>query len=133
MDNKFTMEDIIRDQLIKVDKEYITVDLNDSFTAVHNDGGVYIFESEDGSPLYVGITDNVGRRISSHINGWGNQDIYNYNTDLLTVKYFKEEDKLIRDMYESYLIHTLKPRYNVSKTNRQKYNVINKGGISNVK
>src|SRR5699024_2383907 len=71
-------------------------------------------------PLYVVITDNIYRRISSHLNGYGSSDIYEYNHNKLSIAFFQEDNVLYRDIYESYLIYRFNPRYNISKTAKHK-------------
>lgn len=86
-------------------------------------GGVYTFYSEYDEPLYVGISSNVCKRVPEHLgSAKGNIDLVNYvgsgKGGYVTV--FYEEDKAYQELYESYLIRTLNPRFNISKTGRKK-------------
>lgn len=105
---------------MRIDKEIITLPASPREVLHYPVGGVYGFIGESDQLLYVGISDNVGRRISAHLNGGGSQDIFRYNRDLLKVNFFEEENPLYRDLYESYLIYTLNPRYNIGKTDKEK-------------
>lgn len=120
MSDKVTLDEIMSDRRLLIDKEIVTLPATSKDLLQLNTGGVYTFIGLDDLPLYVGMTDNLGRRISAHLNGWGSKDIFNYNKDQLKVSYFEEERIIYRDIYESYLIHVLEPRYNVSKTDKHK-------------
>lgn len=92
-------------------------------TAVKPLGGIYTFYSAHREPLYVGISNNVAKRLDQHFTGKGNQDIHRY---LKTgrqgyIEVFYEADRGFQELYENYLIIALKPRYNVAKTGRVRY------------
>lgn len=86
--------------------------------AFNRSGGVYVFFNEYEEPLYVGISDNVNRRIKAHLTGRGSKDLKRYNVNKLKVAVFYEKNVAYREIYESYLIETLQPRFNVAKTGR---------------
>lgn len=116
-----TLDDLLGKRLLRIDRPFIRIPATNEDALSITEGGVYLFVGEDEAPLYVGLTDNLGRRLSAHLNGWGSQDVFNYNRGLLQIDYFEEPNVLYRDIYESYLIHTLNPRYNIGKTDKRKY------------
>lgn len=86
-------------------------------------GGVYIFYNKHKEPLYVGISNDVGKRVREHLGTpKGNKDICKYLEagNYISVQVFYEPDKMHQEVYESYLIYQLNPRFNVQKTGRQK-------------
>jgi excinuclease UvrABC nuclease subunit len=86
-------------------------------------GGVYIYYNIHHEPLYVGISNSLYRRVPEHISSSkGNKDLVHY---IASGKYvyadvFYEDEKMYQEVYESYLIHQLNPRFNVQKTGREK-------------
>lgn len=120
-DRGITLDELLDQELLRMGRGFQHVPATSKDVLSITEGGVYVFEGVDEAPLYVGLTDNIGRRLSAHLNGWGSQDIYHYNRELLTVKFFTEANVLHRDIYESYLIYTLRPRYNIGKTDKKKY------------
>lgn len=86
-------------------------------------GGVYVFYNRHNEPLYVGISSRLDRRVPEHlVEGRGNKDLFQYiqSGKYVYVEVFYEDSKLYQEMYESYLIHQLNPRFNVSKTDRER-------------
>lgn len=120
MTDKITLNKLLQEELLSLHKNVVTLPVHSPQLAEHRYGGVYMFKDVDDNVLYVGISDNLYRRISSHLKGYGSTDIYHYNHDKLTVEFFREDHILYRDIYESYLIYTLNPRYNIGKTDRRK-------------
>lgn len=118
-----TLEELLSNDLMRIDKVINAFPVDSPELAKHTAGGVYIFVDSDKQVLYVGISDNIYRRVYSHLRGSGSIDIFKYGTDKLSVQFFEEENALYRDIYESYLIYQLRPRYNISKTNRVKVSV----------
>lgn len=94
------------------------IDLLKGNGAFNRVGGVYVFYNEYEEPLYVGISDNVNRRVKAHLTGRGSKDLKRYNVGKLKVAVFYESNVAYREIYESYLIETLQPRFNVAKTGR---------------
>ena len=117
---KITLKELLEDGLLIINKEVRTLPVTSEALQELSGGGVYVFKDRDNQTLYVGITDDLKRRISAHLSGYGSLDIYNYKKERLVLEYFNEEDVIYRDIYESYLIHQLKPRYNISKTSKIK-------------
>ncbi|MFG3611482.1 GIY-YIG nuclease family protein [Rummeliibacillus stabekisii] len=86
-----------------------------------NSSGVYLFKTAEGQPLYVGITDNLSRRIYQHMTGRGNKDLYRYSkNNPIELEVYLEENLGYKELYESYLILLLNPRYNISKVSRKR-------------
>lgn len=86
-------------------------------------GGVYCFYNSYHEPLYVGISDSVAKRVPKHLKwGTGNPDLFMYFKAGKGgyVSVFYEESKAYQEVYESYLIYRLNPRFNVAKTGRVK-------------
>ena len=117
---KITLEKLLKEDLLYIDKEIHALPVTSETLQELSGGGVYVFKDKDRQILYVGITDDLKRRISAHLNGYGSQDIFNLKKDDLIIEFFNEENVIYRDIYESYLIHQLKPRYNISKTSKAK-------------
>ena len=118
--DKITLKKLLDEELLELDKEIHALPVTSEMLQELSGGGVYVFKDCDDQILYVGITDDLKRRISAHLSGYGSLDIYNYKKERLVLEYFNEEDVIYRDIYESYLIHQLKPRYNISKTSKIK-------------
>lgn len=117
---QYTLEEVLEQKLIYIPHEEVTLPSDSPLLSQHTYGGVYLFKDSDGLVLYVGMTDNIYRRITSHLKGYGSPDLFHYKADNLQVTFFREDEALYRDIYESYLIYLLKPRYNVGKTGRKK-------------
>lgn len=86
-------------------------------------GGVYIFFNQYKEPLYVGISNDVGKRVREHLGTpKGNKDLCQYIEagNYISVQAIYEPDKKYQEVYESYLIHQLNPRFNIQKTGRCK-------------
>lgn len=72
--------------------------------------GVYVFFSEDGTPLYVGKTVSFKRRFIKHSTS---SEFFNVAT---SVRLYIVENEYEKDIYETHLISELKPEYNKAKT-----------------
>lgn len=126
--NKITLEQLLDEQLLQIpeiDEVLLTEDVRRGHR-FKNTGGVYIFYNRFNEPLYVGISYNVGKRVPEHLfNSKGNPDLQQYlNCEELQqgcyVAVFYEKDKAKQELYESYLIKLLFPRFNINKTDRDK-------------
>lgn len=124
---KHTLETLIsHDQLIIPECTQADVEeLLQGTKEIKTVAGVYLFKTSH-SVLYVGVTDNVRRRVFQHLKGRGNKDLKAVLQNGIvrkdiSVYYFEESIPIYRDFYESYLIATKKPRYNISKVMRKKY------------
>lgn len=86
-------------------------------------GGVYVFYNLHNEPLYVGISNRLDRRVPEHLgSSKGNKDLIHYiaSGKYVYVEIFYEPKKMYQEVYESYLIYQLEPRFNVGKTGREK-------------
>ncbi|KAA6455017.1 nucleotide excision repair endonuclease [Bacillus atrophaeus] len=85
-------------------------------------GGVYTFYNKYLEPLYIGISVNVGKRVMEHFGTpKGNKDLCQYiERETVYISVFYEDRKIYQEIYESYLIKVMSPRFNVDKTGRQK-------------
>lgn len=88
-----------------------------------NRGGVYVFYNVHHEPLYVGISNRLDRRVPEHLgSSKGNKDLIQYISSgkQVYLEVFYEDEKLYQEVYESYLIYQLNPRFNIGKTGREK-------------
>jgi DNA polymerase III subunit epsilon len=75
--------------------------------------GVYVFKNEHGDAVYVGKSKNLHKRISAHLGGNSNvKDLMDHTTHC---EVFFIEDYSLADIYETYLINSLKPLSNLDK------------------
>lgn len=75
--------------------------------------GVYFLYSKTHDLLYVGKAKNLRIRIREHING--NTNTKDFSNKIKEIEYFVETNAFHAELYETYIINTLKPKYNVSK------------------
>jgi excinuclease UvrABC nuclease subunit len=120
-----TIKELIEDKLLSIPPIDQTLSI-EKLTYGHRfkqGGGVYIFYSKHGEPLYVGISNNLSKRVPEHLqSSKGNRDLITYTRMYPRgfVSVFYEDDKRYQELYESYLIAVLNPRFNVQKTGREK-------------
>jgi excinuclease UvrABC nuclease subunit len=123
--NKITLEELVNNRLLlvpEIDDVLYAEDLKNGYR-FKDRGGVYIFYNRHNEPLYVGISYSLAKRVPEHLgSSKGNKDLMQYieNKWGVYVAVFYEDDKAYQEMYESYLIKILNPRFNVSKTGRVK-------------
>lgn len=118
----YSVDDLFTKRLIEtpeIEESYTATELLEGNGSFSGKGGVYVFYNKYKEPLYVGISDNVQRRVKAHLTGGGSRDLALYTQKMYVVAFY-EDDAAYRDVYESYLIHTLQPRYNIAKTGRVK-------------
>ncbi|MCY8738884.1 nucleotide excision repair endonuclease [Bacillus haynesii] len=76
-------------------------------------GGIYFIYGEGGELLYIGKAKNLRNRLKQHFQGKTNtKESSNF---FVKYKYLICEDPFEREMYETYLINTMKPKENKSK------------------
>lgn len=94
-------------------------------------GGIYIFY-QGRKTLYVGIANDLNKRITHHITGHnrGNKLLYKEIIEgpPFSLEVFEEENRAYRELYESYLILTKKPTLNKKKTPKPYTLPANSGG-----
>lgn len=92
-----------------------------TYKNVKKRAGVYKIYNKEGKLMYIGQSKNLRRRLYEHFTGKRKGEF------IETVRFFYVdfEDGFITDscldMYETYLIRTLKPRYNVHQTAPMRY------------
>jgi excinuclease UvrABC nuclease subunit len=74
--------------------------------------GIYLFY-DDNELLYIGKTVNLYSRLIGHINGSSNLKDVKHNFKRVEVIFIN--DVVGREIYETYMINTLKPLLNVDK------------------
>jgi len=79
-----------------------------------NKAGIYLFYGANNDLLYIGKTKLLRQRIRQHLLS---NDI---NTELLRhhfvfVRCIYVDDSLERDIYETYMVNTLRPLFNIDK------------------
>lgn len=121
----FSIKQLVGDQLLDVPPEDNSMSLRQlkGGERFPDRGGVYTFYNEYHEPLYVGITVSLYKRIPEHLqSAKGNIDLVNYINSGRDgyVSVFYEGSKRYQEIYESYLIAKLSPRFNVAKTDRRK-------------
>lgn len=122
---RLTMNELIEGKLLKIpemDEILYAEDLK-SGHRFEDRGGVYLFYNKHQEALYVGISHSLYKRIPEHLGSTkGNRDLIQYlsSNEGSYVAVFYEEDKAFQELYESYLIKILNPRFNISKTGRKK-------------
>lgn len=72
--------------------------------------GIYVFYSEEGTPLYVGKTVSFKRRFVQHA---ASSEFFDIATK---VRLYPVKNEYEKDIYETYLISELRPEYNKAKT-----------------
>lgn len=93
----------------------------DGVEALPTRGGIYLFYSEDQSELlYIGKANNLRQRVKMHLrdasmgpNRFGGTGDVKHN--FRWIRTFCVDCPMERDIYETYLINTLKPSLNVGK------------------
>ncbi|WP_456363073.1 nucleotide excision repair endonuclease [Priestia aryabhattai] len=92
-----------------------------NYKSVKKKCGVYRIYNKDGKLMYVGQTKNLRRRLYEHFT----EKRKGYFIQTVRFFYVDFEDEFITksylDMYETYLIRKLKPRYNVQQTAPMRY------------
>lgn len=120
-----TLRELFEDSLLFVpnaDESLSVKSLQAGATFKHR-GGVYVFFNKHKEPLYVGISKDVAKRVREHLGSpKGNRDLVKYIEagNHVEIQVIYEPSKMYQEVYESYLIYQLNPRFNVQKTGRVK-------------
>lgn len=92
-----------------------------TYKTVKKKSAIYKIYNQDGKLMYIGQTTNLRRRLKEHFTGKRK----GYYIEIVRFFYVDFEDEFIRqsylNMYETYLIRKLKPRYNVHQTAPMRY------------
>lgn len=76
-------------------------------------GGCYVLYGKNDEVLYIGKAKSLHPRLHAHFSGGGSTSGLAHYFYKATA--FFEEDPMLRDIYETYLINTLKPKFNEQK------------------
>lgn len=122
MKQKISLQQLLDEDLLEIpepDLEFDTDNLARVYRDLYKIAGCYLFKVE-GKTVYIGISKNMGYRLKQHCSGKGNKDIGQdvENRKKVTVSVFVEPKSSLQEIYESYLIYTLKPEYNKRKTDK---------------
>jgi DNA polymerase-3 subunit epsilon len=74
--------------------------------------GIYCFYDDQGTILYVGKSVNLHLRVKSHFNNGSGCSVEGHQSEIKTITYFLVDNKMYMDIYEIYMINTLKPLLN---------------------
>ncbi|MED4903974.1 GIY-YIG nuclease family protein [Parageobacillus thermoglucosidasius] len=83
---------------------------SDEVSKIPRRKGVYVLFDEEKQPLYVGIAKDLRDRLYSHFKGYTHISAYAHHFKSCSVIF--EDDLLNRQIYELYLINTLKTPLN---------------------
>lgn len=106
----------------RVVTSYSIEEITDNPNLIDEHPGIYIFRDRSGY-LYIGQTDNLRKRLKSHLDQSHNVSLANYlgaqNIKDITVEIHsfdpdsRAKETMIRRAYESELIASRKPRFNI--------------------
>jgi len=97
------------------DVVFLTKDFVENFAKIPVEkgrGGVYKIYDKEGVLLYVGMSDNMYSRLRNHIT---KSTVTRGNNGYYEVRCIYVDDGMERDIYETYIINTLKPTLNRDK------------------
>lgn len=125
MVRKYELTELFNKHMVKLPKETeeMTVQALLLGSRLSPKGGIYVYFNKHNEPLYVGISYNVSSRVIQHLKrDRGNSDLYSHVHNHIGCYVIVYYEPLItyREVYESYLIHILQPRFNVAKTDRER-------------
>lgn len=104
--------------MIKITVNYDLTITEKTVTRIEKRSGIYVFFDKKNNPLYVGQAADVKTRVYSHFKGLTNTSMHSHL--FYKCKVFYEDDQLNKDIYELFLINTLKAPVNLSKSYRVK-------------
>lgn len=94
--------------------EEIPVDLvRANYDNLYEKGGIYFIYGRDDKLLYIGQSKNLYSRLVDHEFGRGSSERFSADISLFHVYFIG--DPYLREIAETYAIHTYKPAYNTSK------------------
>ncbi|OPA79141.1 nucleotide excision repair endonuclease [Paenibacillus selenitireducens] len=77
-------------------------------------GGFFMFYNEKDELLFVGKARKLRPRIKKHFEDTVSV-VKNHRDEITKIEVFVNEDAVEREIYETYLINTLRAKYNVDK------------------
>lgn len=92
---------------------YATITLKDINSLRESVGGVYVFKDRFGVVLYVGKTMQFRKRLADHRRGDGRSKLF--VSQIETIELYNVPDDYEREMYETFFINDLQPKYNIAK------------------
>ena len=102
--------------MIKIEVPQITGFVTgDNLNAVPVAGGLYLLYGKGNELLYVGKTANLKRRLIQHFNFYTGDNLTDVAHNIAYAGYFPSNDPVEREIYETYMINTIKPAWNVEK------------------
>jgi hypothetical protein len=75
--------------------------------------GVYVLRNSEGLCLYVGKSSSLGRRLLEHLSG--KKDSIRFYKDIASISLYCSGNMFYVDVYETYLINELRPKFNRDK------------------
>ncbi|MBF7155714.1 nucleotide excision repair endonuclease [Bacillus albus] len=85
----------------------------ENISNIKPEGGIYFLYSLSNELLYIGKSTNIKVRVNNHIKGSSNTE--EHAEEFNKVECFYIDNPLEIEIYETYLINTLKPKYNKNK------------------
>lgn len=85
-------------------------------------GGVYVFKDRFDNVLYVGKTRRFKKRLAEHLRGAGRSKLFSQH--IFTVDLYKLREDYEREIYETYMIDRLSPKYNIDKVYRKENEIV---------
>jgi len=92
---------------------YATITLKEINSLRESVGGVYVFKDRFGLVLYVGKTMQFRKRLADHRRGDGRSKLFVGQIE--TIQLYDIPDDYEREVYETFFINELQPKYNVAK------------------
>ncbi|MDA2396373.1 GIY-YIG nuclease family protein [Bacillus cereus] len=85
----------------------------ENISNIKPEGGIYFLYSLSNELLYIGKSTNIKARVNNHIKGSSNTE--EHAEEFNKVECFYIDNPLEIEIYETYLINTLHPKYNKNK------------------
>jgi hypothetical protein len=82
-------------------------------TLRHSIGGIYVLKNYYGDILYVGQTESFRKRLRTHARGDGYSAVF--SGQIARIDLYIMRDGYEREIYETYMISRLAPKYNRDK------------------
>lgn len=78
-------------------------------------GGVYLLYSDKGELLYIGKAQNLKQRLTQHFNCYSSDNLQDVYHNIGYATYCIVSDPVEREIYETWMINTMKPAWNIEK------------------
>lgn len=105
-----------RKQILEADEPEITpiYGFIDFHQITRDKGGIFTFYNEEDELLFVGKARKLRQRIKKHFED-NVSPIKNNRDEVYKISVFTVDNAMERDIYETYIINTKQPKYNVDK------------------